>query len=71
MQNASLEIAWCKVVLDPRTIAGNVVSPLPKHVLSYFFSAVAAMIVVGPREVSSTLKYVRAIVRARATSQTV
>ena len=27
VQNASLEIAWTRVVLDERTIAGNVVMP--------------------------------------------
>lgn len=27
VQNASLEIAWCRVVLEQRTIAGNVITP--------------------------------------------
>jgi CMP-N,N'-diacetyllegionaminic acid synthase len=31
VQNASLEIAWCRVVFDDRTIAGNVIMPFFTH----------------------------------------
>jgi N-acylneuraminate cytidylyltransferase len=31
VQNASLEIAWCRVVFEQRTIAGNVIMPFFTH----------------------------------------